>query len=336
MPETTTTSTWPKPGPRWIPYPNRFWRWRAVFNGWRDGHRGIGRSLPSPDDSVLATRSEALGPSSAYPAQMYSGDINTYETPPFLSRFLQVGGWKVNLVGQQFASANKIYERSRQVEAERIHECAERIKRAEAALLQVQSSPPKEEDLVNIDAVRQRAADALQVHAAAAVEDLEEVNLDDLTPVLKSRAGIRAASAAEAANQQVLRRHEQAVSNAEAELTNWRDNRHAAAQEYVETCAEQAQWYVYMRSRYEALASFTRMIIDLYWAANRRARRTLWRRVAQALFGRWARKPFLSDPATVSPPVESPTWVTEYAYLTDEPLKDPMDRIGETTRDGHA
>ena len=183
-----------------------------------------------------------------------------------------------------------------------------------------------------MEASRQQAAHACEVHGAAGVEDLEPVNLEELTPVFKNRAGDRAAAAAEAANREVLEAHDQAVATAEGELANWRDNRHAAAQEFVETCAEQSQWYVYMRTRFESLAGFTRMIIDLYWSANRRARRSLWRRIAQVLFGRWARKPFVTDPVTVSPPLETPDWVKEHSYLADEPLGDPMDRIGEKTR----
>ena len=136
MPETNVTTEWPSPGPRWIPYPNRFWRWRAVLNGWRDGHRGIGQTIEPAKRGAIPSDPPVPVPAPTGPTAgaMYTGEINTYETPPFISRFLQVGAWKVNLVGQQFAEGNKIYERSRQVEGERLHECAERIKRAEAAL----------------------------------------------------------------------------------------------------------------------------------------------------------------------------------------------------------
>lgn len=322
MAKTNTTTEWPPPGPRWIPYPNRFWRWRAIFNGWQDGRRGIGPTLqstepntarpPAPEQNQEATPIEANG--------MYSGTTNTYELPPFVSRFLQVGAWKVSLVGQEFAASNSVYQQRRRQAKDRMHECTDRIQRADAELAGVRSSRPKPEDLIDIDTARNDAAKSLEVHAAAAVEDLEPVNLEELTPVLQNRAGTRAATAAEAKNREALAAHERAAAEAEAEVTNWRDERHAAAQEFVAVCAEQAEKYVYMRSRFEALAGFTRMITDIYWAANRRARRCLWRRIAQAVFGRWARKPFVSDPVTASPPLETPDWVTENAYLLNERL----------------
>ena len=257
---------------------------------------------------------------------MYSGGLNSYEVPPFVSRFLQVGAWKVSLVGQEFAAGNNVYEQRRRKAEDRMHECAMQVQRCEAALELVQSAKPKPEDLIDVASTRNDAAKALEVHAAAAVEDLENVNLEELTPVLQSRAGARAAAAAEAKNRETLAAHERAVAGAGAEVTRWRDGRHAASQEFVAVCAEQAEWYLYMRSRFEALAGFTRMMIDIYWAANRRARRCLWRRFAQALFGRWARTPFVSDPVTASPPLETPDWVKEHAHLMDE----PQDALSET------
>ncbi len=325
---------WPNPGPRWIPYPNRFWRWRAVFNGWRDGHRGIGLTVepahrtPAGPDTTEADAALAQNPESA---EVYQGPANTYEVPPFVSRFLQVAAWKVNLVGQEFSAANKLYERARKVEAERLHECAERIDRAIAELDRVRGDAPH--DLIDVDTERERASSSVAVHPAAGVEDLELVKVEELLPVFQGRAGARAAASAASANQRRIQQHEEKITNADTAVETWRDNRHAAAQEYVETCAEQAEWYSYMRARFESLAGFTRMIIDLYWSANRRSRRCLWRRLAQVLFGRWARRPFVTDPVTVSPAIEAPQWVTDYAYLADHPTADPMKPIGESTRD---
>ena len=325
---------WPNPGPRWIPYPNRFWRWRAVLNGWRDGHRGIGQIVePSSQipDGIDANRADTTLAQTPESAEVYHGPANTYEVPPFVSRFLQVAAWKVNLLGQEFSAANKLYERARKVEAERLHECAERISRGIGELDLVRTSEPH--DLIDVDHERERAVSSVGLHRAAGVEDLEPVNIEDLLPVFQNRAGARAAASAAAANRGRVQEHQDRVAKAEATVETWRDNRHAAAQEYVQTCAEQAEWYNYMRTRFDSLAGFTRMIIDLYWSANRRSRRCLWRRIAQVLFGRWARRPFVSDPVTVSPAIETPDWVRDYAYLAEQPTTDPMKPIGEATRD---
>ena len=325
---------WPRPGPRWIPYPNRFWRWRAVLNGWRDGHRGIGLTVepahltPTAPEATVADAAPAQNEEST---EVYHGPANAYEVPPFVSRFLQVAAWKVNLLGQDFSEANKLYERARKVEAERLHECAKRIDRGIAELHRVRVDAPH--DLIDVDKERQRAVSSVAVHPATGVEDLELVKVEELLPVFQGRAGARAAASAASANQRRVQEHEQTVANADAAVETWRDNRHAAAQEYVETCAEQAEWYSYMRARFDSLAGFTRMIIDLYWSANRRSRRCLWRRLAQALFGRWAKGPFVTDPVTVSPEIETPQWVKDYAYLADNPTADPLKPIGESTRE---
>jgi hypothetical protein len=257
---------------------------------------------------------------------VYTGPANVYDVPPFVSRFLQVAEWKVGMLGQEFVDLNEKYERDRQVEAERLRECDERIRLAETDLEAALSAPLP--DPVDVAGVRQAAAAAVDVRPPAGGEDLEAVSVEDLKVVFEKRAGDRAVKAEEARVNGAVAVHGQTISDAEAELKHWRDNRHAAAQEYVQTWAAQSEWYCYMRARYESLAGWIRMMIDLYWASNRRVRRSWWRRVAQALFGRRGRRQFVSDPITASPPIESPGWVTQYAHLAGEPTSDPMARIG--------
>ena len=295
---------WPQAGPQRVGEVGRFWRWRAIFNGRRDGSRRIGPEITGSNLDA------ASAPIATNEQDFYANTDPLCSFPPFISRVLKIAAEKAEEEGQDFIKQNEIYKRKIIVTTEINTECTRRIEKLESELSDLRSSSPS--PLFDAGTERQRGAQSASLLHTSNSDGFEIIPREDLVLVFSERAGNRAEREAHRANLQQKNAHEQLVAvKADALAGQW-ENLHQSKKTQARAVVAQREWYQYSITRYEDIVSWAQALMALYWTSNARVRRSLWRRIAQFFFRRWVKRPFVSDPIKIFPRLEKPHWVKDY------------------------